>query len=152
MFVWCVLCSAFLLFAEMLVLIFSGLLWLYVSYNLGAPGRWSFEHLLQRLFVKSNIESASSACDLLALPTYSIPGVAQCTFKAFPNVRLWWTQMWQQNIMVWSLTWTTEAVGIVNDSPSTTVPRSQNENWTQSLSIVAFLSSPYLFVCSMCSV
>ena len=35
-------------------------------------------------------------------------------FKAFPNVRLAQTQMWQPNIMVWGLTWATEAVGFVN--------------------------------------
>ena len=35
-------------------------------------------------------------------------------FKAFPNVRLAQTRMWQPNIMVWGLTWATEAVGFVN--------------------------------------
>ena len=52
----------------------------YVSCTLDAPGSRSFEHALQRLFVESSFEGASSACNLLALPTYSISGVAQCSF------------------------------------------------------------------------
>ena len=35
-------------------------------------------------------------------------------FKAFPNVRLAQTRMWQPNIMVWGLKRATEAVGFVN--------------------------------------